>query len=438
MNGKRVAEEIFMAAIEAVRPARLVAKCLSLAEGEIIAGGIGIPFENTGNVYVIGAGKASGAMASEVEKILGPAIKEGHIIVKYGHSVPLGKIKITEAGHPVPDENGFIAAREIASIAGKAGPGDLVISLFSGGGSALLADVPENITPGEMMKLNDVLVRSGADIASINSVRKHLSRIKGGRLASLVYPATLVNMMLSDVPGDSPEVIASGPAYPDSSTFSDALRTITEYGLQEDIPHSILAYLLMGAEGLIPESPKPGDPVFRSVHNILIGNNRTSLGAAAAKAVSSGFRTVITREDMSGDTIGYSADIIKAAMDCRADRDVEKPACMLFGGETTLKVTGIGKGGRNQHMALACAGLLEGYEGITILAAGTDGTDGPTDAAGAVVDGSTIENAMAQGIHYPDYLERFDSYNFFSLAGGHIKTGPTLTNVMDIAISLVE
>jgi len=438
MEGKKLAEEIFLAAIEAVRPSALVSKFVSLNGGEISAGGYSFSTGMIDNVYIIGAGKASAAMASETERILGDHIRGGHVVVKYGHKVPTNRVIVTEAGHPIPDSNGFTATRAIASIAENAGINDLVICLLSGGGSALLADKPDNISEEEMMRVNNLLVRSGADIAEINTVRKHLSGIKGGRLASKVWPAKLVNLILSDVPGDSPEVIASGPTYPDSTTFADAMIVITQYGLHKELPASALAWLLMGAEGLIPESPEPGDPVFGNVHNILLGNNRTALDAGARKARESGFRSVITTDDMNGDTAEYAKTIVQTAKDFQSDEGTEKPACLLFGGETTLKVSGNGTGGRNQHMALRCALELAGTKGITILAAGTDGTDGPTDAAGAIVDGGTLITATGKNISAERYLEEFDSYNFFSLAGGHLKTGPTLTNVMDIVVAIIE
>jgi glycerate 2-kinase len=438
MNRDKLAEEIFLAAVDAVRPSVLVRESISLKGNILTAPGLSADLGLIDNIYVIGAGKASGAMASEVEGILGDRISGGHVVVKYGHNVPLVKITVTEAGHPVPDINGFEATQRIIDIASGSGIKDLVICLLSGGGSALLADRPDNITEEEMIITNDLLVKSGADISAINTVRKHLSGIKGGRLADKVWPATLVNLILSDVPGDSPEVIASGPTYPDSTTFSDSLGIIYAHGLQNKLPSSVIAYLLMGAEGLIPESPKPGDKVFENVHNILIGNNRKALDAAALKAGQSGIGTVFRRYDMSGDTTLYSKEIVKAALECQKDNEVVKPACLLFGGETTLKVTGGGYGGRNQHMALECALQLNGRTGITILAAGTDGTDGPTDAAGAIVDCDSVKNASGKNISANDHLERFDSYNFFRAAGGHIKTGPTLTNVMDIVVVIVE
>jgi glycerate-2-kinase len=438
MNSKILAEDIFRAALKAVIPSALINKHVEYNGTVLSVDEFSVSLQTVNNVYVIGAGKATGAMAAEIEGILGDRITDGHIVVKYGHSVPLKKITTTEAGHPVPDKNGFTATRIIEKIADSAEKGDLVICLLSGGGSALLSDVPENISEDDILKMNELLVKCGADIDSINTVRKHVSGIKGGRLASRVYPATLVTLMLSDVPGDSPDVIASGPTCPDSSTFSDAMQVISYYGLQKELPASVLAYLLMGAEGLIPDSPKQGNKVFEDTHNFLIGNNMSAIKEAAAAARNRGFATVIIDGMMQGDTMQFADVIVKAAADCQGDPSVLKPACLLFGGETTLRVTGSGLGGRNQHLALACAIRIKGTKGITILAAGTDGTDGPTDAAGAIVDGGTCIRAEEDNLSPEEFLERFDSYNFFRLTGCLLKTGPTLTNVMDLAVVIVE
>jgi len=375
MSRKKIAEDIFLAAIEAVSPSALVPKNIFLSGSKIYTGGLSLDLEKIDNVYVIGAGKASAAMACAVEKILDRHISGGLVVVKYGHSVPLNRIKVTEAGHPLPDRNGFEATSAIADIDGKAGPNDLILCLLSGGGSSLLADLPEGVTERELILLNDILVKSGADISEINTVRKHLSGIKGGRLASIIYPATLVSLILSDVPGDSPDVIASGPTYPDGSTFADAIRILSDHGIQKIIPESILAHINKGVQGLIKESPKMDDPVFNKAYNVVIGNNMTALKAASFKAKGFGFRNVIIMDEMNGDTSDFAKIIVQSAIECQEDSKVEKPACLLFGGETTLKVTGNGTGGRNQHMALSCAIQIKGRRGITILAAGTDGTD---------------------------------------------------------------
>jgi glycerate 2-kinase len=437
-SNKELVREIFLSALDAVRPAALISKHLTGNELEVTAGGLSFKCEEIDNVYVIGAGKASAAMAFEVEKIIGERITSGHVVVKYGHSVPLSRITVSEAGHPVPDLNGFEATRRIAEIAKKAGAADLVICLLSGGGSSLMADIPAGITGDELIQLNELLVKSGADIEEINTVRKHLSGLKGGRLASLIYPATMISFILSDVPGDLPDVIASGPTCPDPTTFADALGIIRKYDLQIEIPGSIISYLNKGVQGLISESPKPGDPVFNKIHNILTGNNMIALNAAACKAGESSVMRVIIQNDMKGDNSDFCRIVVQKAIACQANLEIQKPVCLLFGGETTIKVSGKGEGGRNQHMALNCAIQIMGRKGITILAAGTDGTDGATDAAGAIVDGDTVANAVKKNISPADHLNRFDSYNFFRSAGDHIKTGPTLTNVMDIVIVLVE
>lgn len=338
----------------------------------------------------------------------------------------------------MPDENGFAATRKITALAAKAGISDLVICLISGGGSALLADCPDGITQKDLAVLNDTLVRCGADIKEINIVRKHVSGIKGGRLASLVHPAKLISLILSDVPGDQIESIASGPACPDTSTFNDAVEVIERHGIKDKIPVNVLTFLARGVEGLVPESPKPGDRVFESVSNYLIGTNRTALDAAEIESRRFGLNTIVVKELLTGNCEEAADLIISRALGIKRDSSVRKPAVLLLGGETTLKVTGKGTGGRNQHLALSCAMKLKDLNGITVLVAGTDGNDGPTEAAGAVVDNETFRKAAELNIDPHKYIEGFDSYNFFRQAGGHIITGPTMTNVMDIVVVVIE
>ena len=337
------------------------------------------------NIYVIGAGKASALMAAEVERILGERITAGHIVVKYGHSCALKKIKVTEAGHPVPDSNGFRATRSILEIAAMADSTDLVICLLSGGGSALLADFPEGSTPEEMMIVNKLLVNCGASIKEINAVRKHLSVVKGGQLAREVYPATMVTLILSDVTGDPLDVIASGPTVPDPTTFKQAREIIAKYDLSASMPEGIISFLSEGAEGVRPETPKPDDPVFDKTFNFLIGNNKIALEAAGKKSIELGINAEIINDRLEGDISIVSEYIVGTALKYQSDINVPKPVCLLFGGEPTVQVTGSGKGGRNQHLALVCSALLRSHKGITMLSAGTDGNDGPTSAAGAVV-----------------------------------------------------
>jgi len=438
MDHRTIAEQVFLVGIASVLPERLITKIMALNDNRLVIGHLNFTLETIENIYVIGAGKASALMGAEVEKILGNRITEGYIVVKYGHSCKLKYIRVKEAGHPIPDSNGFKAAQEILKIANKATEKDLVICLLSGGGSSLLADYPEGSSEKELIILNDLLVRSGAGIEEMNTVRKHLSRVKGGKLACNIFPATLVNLMLSDVPGDSPEIIASGPTYPDSSTFNNAINIIGKYNLRDAVPTKLMDYLTKGAQGLKPETPKPGDTVFKKTYNFLIGTNRTALEAAKVRANQLGLNTIIINGNLKGDVVKTSLYMVETALRFKKDNSITKPACLLFGGETTIAVSGQGLGGRNQHLALLCAILLQNQTGITLLAAGTDGSDGPTDAAGAVVDSDTSPSALLKNIDPAKHLREFDSYHFFKKAGGHIITGPTGTNVMDIVVVIVQ
>ncbi len=437
LTDKRLlAEEVFLAGINAVHPSRLIRKFIGQTEGGLIINNIilNVP----GKILVTGAGKASGAMAGGLEEVLGDIISEGHVIVKYGHSMPLKRIRITEAGHPEPDHNGFAGTKALIEIAKKAAEGDLLICLMSGGGSSLLADYPEGASEEDMIIMNNLLVKCGASISEINTVRKHLSNIKGGQLARIAYPATLVNLILSDVPGDDPAVIASGPTVPDRTTFADAMAVIEKYRLRDKFPRSLISHLQKGIDGIIPDNPRNGDRIFERVHNIIIGNNAAALSASAAKADELGFETFIFENSLFADVESASKQIIEKALFYRNDENRRKPRCLLFGGETTLAVKGSGKGGRNQHLAMLCAKLLRRHTGITVLCGGTDGTDGPTHAAGAVADNNTWTGAVLNRIDPEYYLENYDSFNFFREAGGHIITGPTFTNVMDIVVVLIS
>lgn len=438
MNHREIAEQIFLAGIEGVLPKNLINREMSLTDNKLNIGDLSFHLEAIKNIYVIGAGKATAMMAIEVEKILGDRITGGHIVVKYGYSCRLNYIEVTEAGHPVPDSNGLKATQEILKIAGMADSSDLVICLLSGGGSSLLYDIPEGCSHEDMMKLTELLINSGACISEINAVRKHLSSVKGGQLARAVYPATLVNLILSDVPGDQLEVIASGPTVPDSTTYEQALTVLSEYGLTEIIPDKVFNLLLHGIKGLLPETPKAGDAIFDKTFNILIGTNRIALDASKNKALEYNINAVIIDDQLQGDVSSVAEYVVETAVRFKNDKNEVKPVCLLFGGETTVKMTGKGIGGRNQHFALLAALLLQSNPGITILSAGTDGTDGPTDAAGAVVDSDTIRDAKTRNLDPGTFLAVFDSYNFFKNAGGLVVTGPTMTNVMDIIVVIIE
>ena len=438
MNCRTIAEKIFLAGVESVLPDRLIVNEMSLKDNCLKIGHLDFPLETIENIYVIGAGKASAMMGAEVEKILSDRITEGHIVVKYGHSCNLKYIDVTEAGHPIPDTNGLRATREILKIAETASWNDLVICLLSGGGSALLPDVPEGCSLEDMIKVNDLLLNCGACISEINAVRKHLSVVKGGQLARVVYPATLVNLILSDVPGDALDVIASGPTVPDPTTYLQALTVLSAFGLSRTVPRGILTFLKEGAAGKKPETPKPDDPVFDKTYNILVGTNRKALEAAKNKALEFNINAVIIDDQLQGDTLTVADYLVQTSIRFKNDTNEVKPVCLLFGGETTVKMTGKGAGGRNQHLSLLSALLLRNNPGITILAAGTDGNDGPTDAAGAVVDSDTVPVAISKNIDPEKHILDFNSYHFFKKAGGHIITGPTMTNVMDIIVVIVE
>jgi glycerate 2-kinase len=438
MNHREIAEDIFKAGIQSVLPEGLISKVMTLEDNHLILCGQSFDLDTIQNIFIIGAGKACAMMAYGVEKILGSRITEGHIIVKHGYSYKLKYINVTEAGHPVPDSHGFKATKEIVKIASKANEKDLVICLLSGGGSSLLADIPEGSSPREMIIVNDLLVNSGAGIHEINAVRKHLSLVKGGQLAKDVYPATLVSLILSDVPGDHLDVIASGPTTPDTTTFQQALEVLDSYNLTASAPRPILKYLRDGISGSRPETPKPSDNIFKLTSNYLIGTNLIALEAAKQKALEFNINPVIIDDKIQGDNASVAEYIVETALKFLDDINEVKPVCLLFGGETTLKMKGRGIGGRNQHLALLCAVQLQDHPGITILSAGTDGTDGPTDAAGAVVDSDTIPDAIAKSYNPERYIREFDSYHFFKKVGGHIITGPTMTNVMDIIVAIVD
>jgi glycerate 2-kinase len=438
MNNKIKAEKIFLAGVDGVLPDKLISNVMSLKNNCLQIGHLTFSLDTIENIYVIGAGKASAMMGAEVEKILCNRITGGHIVVKYGHSCKLKYIDVSEAGHPVPDAKGLRATKKIMRIAEMAAYNDLVICLISGGGSSLLFDIPEGCSQSDIIKLTDLLINSGANISEINAIRKHLSTVKGGQLARVVYPATLVSLILSDVPANTLDVIASGPTVPDPTTFQQALHILTTSGLTESVPRGIIKFLKEGASGKRLETPKPNNPVFDKTFNILVGSNRVALEAAKSKALEFRINAVIVDDQLIGEVSTVANYIVETSLKYQNDTEEVKPLCLLFGGETTVKMTGKGAGGRNQHLALLSAFLLQNKPGITILCAGTDGNDGTTESAGAVVDSETISTAVSKNIDPVKHLNGFDSFHFFKKAGGHIITGPTMTNVMDMIVAIVE
>lgn len=376
---------------------------------------------------MIGAGKASAQMARAVERLLGARISGGLINVKDGHGAKLGRIEINECGHPVPDARGVAGARRIAKIASAADADDLIVCLISGGASALLPLPAPGITLAEKQKTTRLLLHSGASIHEINCVRKHVSRIKGGQLARLAYPATLLTLILSDVIGDDLDVIGSGPTVPDRSTIADARAILEKY----HIPNKVLEAAV--------ETPKPGDKIFEKTRNVIVGSNALAVDAAALEARRLGFHTLVLSTFLQGEAREVGRVHAAIAKEMRASgRPVPAPACVISGGETTVTVRGKGLGGRNQELALAAALDIADLHDTVILSAGTDGTDGPTDAAGAIADGTTLARAQALGLDASAFLANNDSYRFFEATGDLIKTGPTGTNVADIQVVLVR
>ena len=408
---KKIAELIFFAGVNGVLPEKLMQSQVKLSGDLLQVAEKRFPLSRFRHIYVLAAGKAAASMSRGVEKVLGDKITNGHVVTKYGHGMNLNYLTLTEAGHPIPDAEGVKGTQKIVNIARKATEDDLVICLISGGASALMADFPEGVTLDDLKRTNELLTKCGANITEINTVRKHLSKIKGGQLARILFPATTVCLILSDVVGDRLDVIASGPTVGDSSSFADALTIIDKYSLQNRLPSSVLHYLLEGADGSIADTPKPDNPVFQNVHNYIIGSNGIALESSAKKAEELGFETHTVTDSIQED-VTETANFILKTIDNQKPTG-NKPVCLLFGGEPTVKVSGKGLGGRNQQLALYLATKICCKKNITILCAGTDGTDGPTDAAGAVVDYETATKDVEKGIDPNHNLTNCDTYRFY-------------------------
>ncbi len=454
---KESVAEIFYAALKAVDPYSAV-KLFTDKIRSVYQDG------NFKRLIVVGFGKAACTMAKAIEDNLGDLIDTGILITKFRHAIEqqnrtaeqqlnmannlflnknycstalLRFCSIFEAGHPVPDENGLKGTEEIIKILRDADENTLIVCLISGGGSALLVSPYEGISLNEKQAITELLLKSGADINELNTVRKHISKVKGGRLAEIAYPAKVISLILSDVIGDRLDVIASGPTAPDKTTYNDSLKVLEKYGLIDNAPRSIINVFQKGADGFIPETPKEGNKIFENVENIIIGSNRIALKAAKEKAEELGFHAEIISSEVTGEArdVGrWLADIARS----KHSNSSNRLNCLISGGETTVTVKGNGKGGRNMELALSFAIEIEGIDGITLLSAGTDGTDGPTDAAGAIVDGETLKRARAIGLNPEEYLNNNDSYNFFKKINMLFITGPTGTNVMDVQIMVIE
>lgn len=395
-------------------------------------------------IVLISFGKAAVPMAkAAVDGIPAGIPVKGVVLTKYGHvmgtSFP-SSVAVHEAGHPIPDEAGHAAADAMLKLLAAADENALVLCLISGGGSALLASPAEGISLADKQAVTDLLLKAGATIGELNTVRKHISRVKGGQLAKAAYPAHVMSLILSDVIGDRLDVIASGPTAPDPTTYGDALGILQKYGLPDRVPPAVARHLHSGASSEMPDTPKKDDPVFGNVRNIIIANNQKATAAAQQRAFEHGYYAVAPANNIEGEARIIAERIAHAAISTKKRLEVpgRQGMCFIYGGETTVTVKGGGTGGRNTEMALAFALKISGVDGITFLSGGTDGTDGPTDAAGAIVDADTIPGARTMGIDPGGHLERNDSYSFFKQAGGLVITGPTGTNVMDLYIALIE
>ncbi len=422
--------QIFRAALLAADPQRAILDRLSFDGRVLKAGGKRYDLPAFHRIQVIGAGKAAASMARAVERLLGRRISGGFLNVPDGVAARLHRIQLHPCGHPIPDERGAEGARRILEIAHAAGPRDLLIALISGGASALLPAPAPPLTLAGKQALTRQLLASGATIHEMNAVRKHLSLIKGGQLAQAASPATLLTLLLSDVVGDDPGVIGSGPTVPDSSTVADAARILDKYGVS--VP-----------AGALHETPKPGDPAFVRSRHVIVGGNNQAIAAAADCARKLGYRTMVLSTTIEGETREIARMHAAIAREILAsNRPIRRPACLLSGGETTVTVRGRGLGGRNQEFVLAAILALDQVGPVTILSAGTDGIDGPTDAAGAIAvsgtDSSTLARAASLGLDARRFLDDNDSYRFFEPLDALLKTGPTGTNVADMRVILIS
>lgn len=436
---RQAAVKIFRAALQAADPEAAIFRHVALKGRVLRAGRMRYRLDEFERILVVGAGKAGAAMARAVERLLGRRITAGWVNVKYGHTGKTQRVRLHECGHPVPDEAGVEGAQQIARLVQQAGERDLVICLISGGASALMPLPAAPVTLEEKQATTRLLLACGANIHEINAVRKHISAIKGGQLARLAYPARVLSLLLSDVIGDDLDVIGSGPTAPDRSTFADARSVLQKYGIYDRVPASVRQRIEAGLRGEIPETPKPGDAEFQRTHNLIVGSNRLAIDAAARRARDLGFKPLVLSTFIEGETREVARVHAAIVKEVRASgRPARPPLCLISGGETTVTIRGDGLGGRNQEFVLAAALELAGLPGVVVLSAGTDGTDGPTDAAGAIADGETVARAQRLDLDPQAFLANNDSYHFFEPLGDLVKTGPTNTNVMDVRILLVR
>lgn len=432
---------IRQAALLAVDPAEAVRRHLKRAGSRLTLGEAAWDLAQVERVFVVGAGKAAVKMTQAAAEMVGEQVTAGVVVTKYLHSTGATlppAIRVMEAGHPVPDAAGMAGAQAIADLLKQAGEKDLVLVLLSGGASALIPYPAAGISLEDLQQMTTLLLHCGATIAELNAVRKHLDGLKGGQLARLAYPAPLAAMILSDVVGDPLEVIASGPTVADPSTFQAVYQILENYELLDQAPPAVMDYIRAGMGGARPETPKPGDAELARVENVLVGSNRLAAQEAAATATSLGYRTLLLSTFLEGEAREVGKVMAALAKGVRFNADpLAPPACIVMGGETTVTVNGPGKGGRNQELALSAALALDGLRGVALMALATDGTDGPTDSAGAVVDGTSKMRMAERGFDALACLKQNDSYPALAAVGDLMITGPTGTNVNDLMVLLV-
>jgi glycerate-2-kinase len=426
-------EGVLAAALRAVDSAAAVRRAVSCENARLVVAGR--PLAPGQRLWVLAVGKAAAVMAAALERVAGPHIAGGLAVTKDGHGAPLERIALREAGHPVPDARSERAAREALALVAAAAPEDALVVLLSGGASSLLACPAPGLSLGDVAAVTASLLASGAAIDELNAVRKHLSAVGGGRLGQHTRCERVEVLAVSDVPGDRIDVIGSGPFAPDPSTWADARTVLERRGVWAGLPPAVATLFEAAAGGDPGETPKPGDPRLARVRTTLLARNADAMAAAAAEASRRGMRAVVAQPALAGEArrVGRLLAAIAAAM-----RAGERPTCLIAGGETTVTLRGAGRGGRNQELPLAAAAQLAGREGISLLAAGTDGSDGPTPAAGAFVDGGTQLRGQTLGFDLAAALDDNDSHTFFAGEGGLVTTGPTGTNVMDLVLLLVE
>ena len=432
--------EILQAALAAVDPFAATERFLERQDSRLQVADRVYDLRRYKRVLVVGAGKAGAPMARAVEQALGDRIQDGIVVVKTGHTGPTERVAIEEASHPRPDEAGVAAGHRILQMAEAAREDDLVIALLSGGGSALLVAPAPGLSLADIQAMTDALLASGATINEVNCLRKHVSAVKGGQLARAVAPATLVTLALSDVIGSPLDVIASGPTVPDQTTWADAWTIVQRFQLESDLPEPIVKRLRAGLDGEIPDTPKQDDPVFETSQTVVVADNRMAAEEAVRKAEAAGYSSMLLTTYLEGEASQVARVAVGLGREIEAFQSpLPSPACLIMGGETTVTLgANPGKGGRNQELALAAGLALQGNDRIVVASLATDGTDGPTDSAGGIADGSTVARGVGLGLDAESHLRAHDAYPYLEAVGDLLLTGPTQTNVNDLVFVFVD